>query len=558
VLRWQARSRLVKRRARVGVDTRPGPIYARGMSREIATEIARYVRFGAEEAARIAELRDIVSPHFREVAEEFYDRTRDFHDAHAVFEDEAQIERLKTSLVAWMSLLFSGTYDDAFFAHAARVGLVHVRVGLPQRYMLSATSVLRRAFGAIVDQAEGRSYVLHLRALDQLLDLALTVMLESYATATLERAQQAERSSIERLYASREHRHLAAIEGASLAVIGSDAAGRVSLVNGTVETHVGRAREALIGRATVTELFDHADRDQVSRALEALLGGAETSTSVPSARLHSERARERPMRWQLSRIEGAEDLHAVLVGHDITLESRREAQSRRNERLAAIGALAAGLAHEIRNPLNGALLNLTVIDREIDGKRPEITTMKDAAALMRGEIVRLSRLTTEFLDFAKPYEIDAVDVDLTDVARRAAQLLAGDAASASVSITVDAPRAPVVVSGDASKLEQVALNLLRNAVEAMAPGGGALCARVRKKPDGGLLEIEDDGPGVRDGAPIFDAFYSTKAAGTGLGLAVAHRIVTAHGGSIGFDSRPGKTVFHILIPSRPDIDRSSP
>jgi signal transduction histidine kinase len=108
----------------------------------------------------------------------------------------------------------------------------------------------------------------------------------------------------------------------------------------------------------------------------------------------------------------------------------------------------------------------------------------------------------------------------------------------------------LVVSADPSKLEQVLLNLLRNAIESMQPsGGGRVILRARRLPLVAVVEIEDEGPGIPDaGAPIFDAFYSTKSGGTGLGLPIVHRIVTDHGGTITFESRPGRTLFRVTIP----------
>jgi signal transduction histidine kinase len=105
------------------------------------------------------------------------------------------------------------------------------------------------------------------------------------------------------------------------------------------------------------------------------------------------------------------------------------------------------------------------------------------------------------------------------------------------------------VEGDAEKLRQVLLNLVRNAIEAM-PEGGTLTARTARHRDGVEIQIQDTGPGVPDEKSIFDAFFTTKPQGTGLGLSLVHRIVTDHGGQISVRSRPGETCFSIALPAR--------
>jgi signal transduction histidine kinase len=119
-------------------------------------------------------------------------------------------------------------------------------------------------------------------------------------------------------------------------------------------------------------------------------------------------------------------------------------------------------------------------------------------------------------------------------------------------VKVDLPSTDIVLDLDPAKIEQVLLNLLRNAIEAVdAAGCGTVTLRARRQPRHAVIEVEDDGPGVASpDAPIFDPFFSTKPNGTGLGLAIAHRIVTDHEGTIEFQSRPGKTLFRVTLPLR--------
>ncbi len=173
----------------------------------------------------------------------------------------------------------------------------------------------------------------------------------------------------------------------------------------------------------------------------------------------------------------------------------------------------------------------------------------EAVTVVGEEIKRLAALVSEFLDFARPKPLARNVASLGALVERVAQLVVNEAKDAHIEVARDLPSKDILASIDASKIEQVLLNLARNAIEALAPTGGHVTLRLRRQPKRALLEVEDDGPGLpSDDAPIFDAFYSTKPQGTGLGLAITHRIVTDHGGSIQADSRPGRTVFRVALP----------
>ena len=226
-----------------------------------------------------------------------------------------------------------------------------------------------------------------------------------------------------------------------------------------------------------------------------------------------------------------------------------EERTRQAEKLAAIGTLAAGLAHEIRNPLNGAQLHVSFLQRAIKRKGSE-QDMLEATQVVADEITRLAHLVTEFLDFARPKPLQLKPVSVCKLCEHAKAMVQAQADGLGVSLSCDLPSADIVFEADAAKLTQVLLNLLQNGVESAGPtGGGSVVLRCRRGPRHVLLEVEDDGPGLPSPeAPIFDAFFSTKEGGTGLGLAITHRIVTDHGGSIDVTSRADKTMFRITLP----------
>jgi signal transduction histidine kinase len=210
--------------------------------------------------------------------------------------------------------------------------------------------------------------------------------------------------------------------------------------------------------------------------------------------------------------------------------------------------LAAGLAHEIRNPLNGASLHLSVLEREL-ARSPGVSRQAhEALAVVRAELRRLSAFITDFLEVARPPPVVLAPVDVNDVVRDAVEQLGRAAAERAVELRVDLPAGPVVVSADGERLKRAVLNLLVNALEAVEPHGRVV-GRVQTTDDHVEIEVEDDGPGVTPGdPPIFDAFYTTKPVGTGLGLSVVSRAADDHGGDVSYRSVPGCTVFRIRLP----------
>jgi signal transduction histidine kinase len=236
------------------------------------------------------------------------------------------------------------------------------------------------------------------------------------------------------------------------------------------------------------------------------------------------------------------------VGIDVTDEDEMLRRLLRSERLAAVGTLAAGLAHEVRNPLNSASLQLTLLERRL-GRGDQPPAVLPIAHIIKSEIDRLDRLVREFLAFAQPRPLDPKPVDVADLFSAIAVLITPEAEAVHVSISVDVdPKTPPVL-GEVERLRQVLLNLTRNAVEAMSETGGHLRLLARGVGAEVELAVEDDGPGFGEDLPVFDAFFTTKSQGTGLGLAIVHRIVTDHGGTIRVESRVGRTRFSLTLPA---------
>jgi len=516
-------------------------------------ELKRYVRLTESDCELLRSFGDLAAPELPRIAAQFYDRIREHEEAHAVFSGEAQIQRLQRSLVAWMERVCGGRYDEAYHEQTAIIGRVHVRIGLPQRYMLTAMALIRVELLRIADEKCGARSGPTREAIVRILDLELAIMLEAYKDSYVERIEQAarqERTDLGVALANAEHRYVSAVELAGVIIVGLDARGRIQLFNKEAERVSGYARDEVLGRSFLEALGLCDTSDAVADRLGQLLAGPATS-EVLGAAMRTRSGKLRDVVWSLSSSgnRAADGVVALATGRDVTDERARDERARQNERLAAIGTLAAGLAHEIRNPLNGAQLHVSFLERAIQRKSSQ-EDMLEATRVVGDEIKRLANLVTEFLDFARPKPPELNPTSLVKALQHACELVEPTAKSARVRLTCDLPSSDVEFPADAAKLTQVLLNLLNNAVEATgATGGGAVLLRGRRGPRQVFIDVEDDGPGLPSpDAPIFDAFYSTKEGGTGLGLAITHRIVTDHRGTIDVSSRPGKTSFHITLP----------
>jgi two-component system, NtrC family, sensor histidine kinase HydH len=224
-------------------------------------------------------------------------------------------------------------------------------------------------------------------------------------------------------------------------------------------------------------------------------------------------------------------------------------QLRRAERLSALGEVAAGLAHELRNPLGGIKGALEIVS----ARAPVGTPEAEFSAIATRELQRLEGLVQEFLDYARPKPPRLRPADVPDVVRRVTSLLGPQAGQAGVALSVEGGDASDGARIDPEQIEQVLVNVVLNAVQA-SPRGGQVTIRCRARDRRYLIEVADQGAGIPPEAKarVFEPFFTTKERGTGLGLAISHRIVAAHQGEIHITPREGGgTVVEILLPLSP-------
>jgi two-component system sensor histidine kinase HydH len=224
----------------------------------------------------------------------------------------------------------------------------------------------------------------------------------------------------------------------------------------------------------------------------------------------------------------------------------------RRERLASIGSLAAGVAHEIRNPLS-SIKGFATYFKE---RYKDIPEDQRIAGIMIGEVERLNRVVTQLLEFARPMNLGKESVPLDEVLDHSLGLIEKQVAAKKITIKKEALDRALCLSVDPDKMGQVFLNIFLNAIDAMGEGG-TLSVSIRNSESlhNTQIRISDTGHGIaeKDVPHIFDPYYTTKQSGTGLGLAIVHKIIEAHNGEIGVESVPGKgTTLVITLPSGGD------
>ncbi|MGC8916718.1 MAG: sensor histidine kinase [Thermoanaerobaculum sp.] len=238
----------------------------------------------------------------------------------------------------------------------------------------------------------------------------------------------------------------------------------------------------------------------------------------------------------------------VFMGHLIKRNAELEARRLRDRELAALGVLAANLAHEIRNPLNALSIHLDLVSEEVGGGSSE------AVALAKKEVARLRKLVTDFLHYARPSPLQKEAVDVPSLLRDVAAVLGPECQRAGVALDVHGM--PGTVLADRGQLTQVLLNLGLNAIQAL---DGAetkhVVLRAAREDDRWVLAVEDTGPGIPEAElpKVKEAFYSNRKGGTGLGLAIADRIVAAHGGELRLANLPGGGLSaQVVLPLTPE------
>jgi two-component system sensor histidine kinase HydH len=256
-----------------------------------------------------------------------------------------------------------------------------------------------------------------------------------------------------------------------------------------------------------------------------------------------------PLSVSASRIvnEDGEFVGNIIILRDLGEVRKLQEEVRRKEKLAALGRLAGGVAHEIRNPLS----SIKGLATYFGSKFAEESEDRESANVMVREVDRLNRVVSELLELARPSELKLKQTDLNELLAHSVRLVQQDAHAKNIDINLSTSDDVPLIQVDSDRLSQCLLNIYLNAIQSMGDGGVLSVKSLPGKNGTIKVEIGDTGKGINpnDLKKVFDPYFTTKPSGTGLGLAIVHKIIEAHQGNIKVESTPGKgTVFSIVLP----------
>jgi signal transduction histidine kinase len=245
-------------------------------------------------------------------------------------------------------------------------------------------------------------------------------------------------------------------------------------------------------------------------------------------------------------------LETKLAQHEEEL-NRKNNELLQSNKLAAIGTLAAGVAHELNNPLNNIYLSVQVLQRIIGG--PECPApVREIVGDITTQTARVKHIVGELLEFARGREPETRKIELKNLLSRAFKAVRNTLNVDNIIFSVNSDRDDLIIEADPDQMEQVFINLFHNAIEAM-DGAGTLEAAIESQGDVINISVSDTGKGIPPEvvAKLFEPFFSTKDKGTGLGLAITFNIIQKHGGEIRAESETGKgSAFYITLPKERD------
>ncbi|MEQ8786362.1 MAG: protoglobin domain-containing protein [Pirellulaceae bacterium] len=521
-------------------------------------DLQDYVAWREEDAEWVRSAGRVLRPYFDELIDDFYSEIQRHPEAARVITGgDAQIARLKTQLRGWLVDLFQVRHDEDYVWRRWRTGLRHVEIGLHQIYTNVAlarlrTGMLRRLFqNWRGDAGELQSVV---EALNKVVDLDLALIEDAYESEHMQRLQQAERQRMEQTVHREREFSEGLLQHAQAIVLVLDTEGRIVRFNSYLEQLSGYRLEDVCSRDWFELFLPPEEREPLRETFQSMLEGEETTTEVN--RIVCRQGGVRDISWSNKVLKDPDGrTTAVLaIGQDITELKEAQQRALQSERLAAIGQMVAGLAHESRNALQRIQANAEMLELEVEEN-------KDAMALVQriqNAQDQLHRLFDEVRGYAAPINLDRVPCTLSELWREAWDILARQRAERQTRLNEQTQLRDLNVMVDRFRMVQVFRNLLENSLAACSdPVEISIDVNTARFGQQELLRVvvRDNGPGIAADARerIFQPFFTTKTKGTGLGMSIAQRIVEAHGGTIAVlpNSRGGAAVeFFLPRPSR--------
>jgi PAS domain S-box-containing protein len=315
---------------------------------------------------------------------------------------------------------------------------------------------------------------------------------------------------------------------------------RAILVSAAVEHFVGVPRSEMLGH-NVGDFFSGQ-----TRLGRTVLDAFELHQPLEQRDVEMEDGRRIQVSLDFIEEEG-EQIGALMTLRDAESVRRIEDEIELSHRLAAIGRLASGVGHEVKNPINAIVVHLEVLRQKLQNTDPDTRRHMD---VIGSEIQRLDRVVQMLVDFTRPVELRLAETDLRRLVNEVVLLAGPDAERHGVSIVRQLPEDPMPVKVDADLMKQAILNVVLNGVQAM-PNGGTLTVATNHDENGlAQIDVRDEGSGIAEDVrdKIYNLYFSTKKGGTGIGLAMTYKVMQLHNGLISFDSSSRGTVFYLKLP----------
>ncbi|MEN6582972.1 MAG: GAF domain-containing protein [Armatimonadota bacterium] len=335
-------------------------------------------------------------------------------------------------------------------------------------------------------------------------------------------------------------------------VVTLDSDGMILTWNTAAEKIVGLRSERVVGMNFEQALdklpVDRVDTDTVKRSIKKVFETGDTYQGYKVA-FHPRNQHDLYINISISQLlnNAEEQLGLVIIFEDITREIKMEDEFRRMGELAAVGQLAASIAHELRNPLSSIKGAAQFLQKEYENE----AAIAEFLSIIIEEVNGLNRLTTEFLDFARPMQLELKPASVNSVVAKTLILMGVYITDNNVVVNQQLAESVPEIQADEKQLEQVLKNIIINSLQAM-PSGGMITIETGATPAGGAyISVTDTGVGIPQEKleRIFQPFFTTKTKGTGLGLSVVHKIVENHGGKIEVTSEIDKgTTFRVVLP----------
>jgi PAS domain S-box-containing protein len=316
--------------------------------------------------------------------------------------------------------------------------------------------------------------------------------------------------------------------------------GKVVLVSASAERFVGRPRREILG-ANVEQIFD-----DTTKLGQIVLDAFALKQGLPARTV--ELGQNRKVQISIDFIsESGRAIGTLITMRDTESVRRIENEIELSRRLAAIGRLTSGVAHEVKNPINAIVIHMEILRERLLQMDPETKRHMD---IISSEFHRLDRVVKTLVDFSRPMELNLEETDLRKISDEVIALAAPEAAQHGVTFVNDRSEHTMRARVDEDLVKQALLNVVINGVQAMQHGG-TLTVRTYLQGENGTIEVRDEGTGIPPEArdKIFNLYFTTKKAGSGIGLAMTYRVLQLHNGALEFESEVGKgTAFRLVLP----------